>query len=346
MRGTVKLPCAGVKARFETADGTFMASKAGRDGETILRVQGRFTAPDSAKGSIVKSARGGERCSRSKYTAALTDPSGVESRTIRYGPFDLDPMGDGAEETMTFTSPNIERPCADCYVIGMVPELTYANGETANLDRGAMLHHAVLFNQSRPDASCGGWPERFFATGNERTTFVMPNGYGYPVSSTDRWSLLAELMNMGDGMQTVYVDVTYYVVDGSARTQGVRPLWLDVNNCASSQYPIPAGSSDTEWDFTVPASAAGRIVAIGGHQHDAGVRIEAENVTRGETICDSRAGYGANPAYMGTLESMSGCVGDPVARIDSGDVLRLHSLYDSPEARDDVMGIMVAYVAS
>jgi hypothetical protein len=41
---------------------------------------------------------------------------------------------------------------------------------------------------------------------------------------------------------------------------------------------------------------------------------------------------------------MSTCTGDPVATLGYGDVVRLHSEYNSTHAADDVMGIMLGYV--
>ena len=83
---------------------------------------------------------------------------------------------------------------------------------------------------------------------------------------------------------------------------------------------------------------------MGGHQHNDSVKIKATD--GGKTLCTSRAGYGRNPSYMGNIESMSGCVGEPLGRIHAGDLIRLHSIYDTDHAQNDVMGIMLAYVAT
>jgi hypothetical protein len=42
--------------------------------------------------------------------------------------------------------------------------------------------------------------------------------------------------------------------------------------------------------------------------------------------------------------SMGTCTGDPVATVSQGQVVRLHSIYNSPEPADDVMGIMLLYI--
>jgi hypothetical protein len=346
--GRLSVACAGARARFHTSDGSFVATRRNRRGDVIFRARGRFTSVKRVQGSVTTVA-GSRRCAPARFAARLTSPSGVRSKAITYGPYDVDPMGmmGGGMQTMSFWKFDVERPCSDCYLVAMVPDLTYRDGRVANFDTDAMLHHFVFFNAARTDPTCAGRPlgnlgERFLASGNERTIVTLPRGYGYHVMPGDRWRLLADLMNMADRMQTYYVKVTFFYVKAPARLRSVTPLWLDVNNCGNSEYSIPAGRSDTHWDYKVPASLAGKIVSMGGHQHDGGVRIKTTDA--GRTICTSRAGYGRNRAYMGHIESMSGCLGTPLARIHAGDTLRLHSMYNSRTARDDVMGIMVGYV--
>jgi hypothetical protein len=41
---------------------------------------------------------------------------------------------------------------------------------------------------------------------------------------------------------------------------------------------------------------------------------------------------------------MSTCTGDPLAYLKRGQVVRLHSMYLSSHAADDVMGIMLTYI--
>jgi hypothetical protein len=98
------------------------------------------------------------------------------------------------------------------------------------------------------------------------------------------------------------------------------------------------------WKYTVPATGAGDIVAIGGHLHDYGTHISLTDTTTGKLICNAKAAYGQIAAYQKNIDSMSGCIGSPLAVIRAGDALRLNSYYNSPTAENNVMGIMMAWV--
>jgi len=240
----------------------------------------------------------------------------------------------------------VPRPCVDCYVTSFTPQLVYADGTPATMaSGGAMLHHFVLASQWRRDATCGNnWlglmGERFFASGDERTAVSFPPGNGYRVRWYDSWNLLVDLMNMTASEQTVYVQVTYTTRPSWESVRPVRPVWLDIDQCGDSEYSIPTGYSDTHWDWNV--NVPGNIVAMIGHVHGHGVFVEATNESEGgASICKSVATFGIDRHHV---ESMSTCIANPVATIQSGQTVRLHSAYESSHAADDVMGIMLAYV--
>lgn len=278
--------------------------------------------------------------------------SATKTRTVRYGPFVV-PGAMGSMPGMTmpgdmgamknFFVPNAAKPCGDCSLTSLKASLSYKSGRIANWNTDAMLHHMVIFNAARRDLTCPTWPERFFASGNERGTQSLPSGYGYGVGGADRWRVLVELMNMATMPQKLYVSVKYTYT--RAKVRKARPLWFDINNCSSSEYSVPKGRSDTHRDFVSPLS--GKLIAIRGHVHDGGVATALTTPSRRSPICTSRAGYGSRRGpYRGHISSMTGCRrAAGVARLKSGQALRLHSRYNAKTARDDVMGIMVGYVA-
>jgi Stress up-regulated Nod 19 len=276
------------------------------------------------------------------------------SKTVRYGPYTV-PAGSMEMPGMVHNKLSfaVQRPCLDCFITSFKPDLVYGDGTKANLDSGPMLHHAVFTSQFRSDATCSGtWlglaGERFFGSGNERTPVKFLAGYGYRVRWYDSWNLLADLMNHATSQKTVYVQVTYTYRPSWESVKRVRPVWLDIDQCGDSEYSIPAGYSDTHRDWSV--NVPGKVVAGFGHLHGHGVAIEATNETLqdmsgdhdGAVICKSIAKL--DPLNVHSVLSMSSCAADPLARVSQGQKVRLHSMYQSAHAADDVMGIMFLYI--
>lgn len=280
----------------------------------------------------------------------VVSPAVAATKTVRYGPYTI-PAGTMEAPGMVHNKLRfaVSRPCLDCHITGFTPDLVYADGTPANLDTGPMLHHAVFTSQFRADATCSGtWlglaGERFFATGNERTPIAFPAGYGYRVRWYDSWNLLVDLMNHSTAAKTVYLQVTYTYRPSWEAVKRVRPVWLDIDQCGDSEYTIPAGPSDTHWDWHV--NVPGDVMAAFGHVHGHGVAVLATKGTADDheqnVICRSDAM--PDPDDVHSILEMSSCTRTPLATLVSGDTVRLHSLYNSSHPADDVMGIMLLFV--
>ncbi len=278
--------------------------------------------------------------------APLPDPEVTE---VRYGPFALGPAGAGGDlDFGNMVMPNVPKPCDDCFILAAEPDLIYPDGSSANLDTGVMLHHAVFFNPANRDTTCGddeffrNLGERFLASGNERTKRRFPPGFGYHLGAGPV-NAVFHIMNHSSEPKTVFF--RYKVTWLPATTEGINPVtpvWLDMANCRTSEYSVPAGPSSSHW--TWKSTITGRIVWTAGHVHDGGIRTTLTNASTGRHVCTAWAGYGTKPAYMGTIESMSTCAWDALGTVREGETLDLESVYNASEAADDVMGIMVAYV--
>ena len=267
---------------------------------------------------------------------------------VRHGPF-LVPAAVG-NQAGTFSAflPAMPMPCTNCFLTGKYVDLVFEDGRSANLDNGLMLHHVVMFNTGRPDATCGpdtaigSLGERFWGAGNERTGGRFPSGFGYHYG-TERVAGAIEIMNYTPQPQVVLVATTvHYVPDTVAGMKPVRPVWLDEENCGSSAYRVEAGPSNRVWRWT--STLTGRVILAGGHVHNGGIKIVFGNETTGQHLCTSYAGYGTNPAFQGSVESMSTCIWDRLGTVRAGEVLSIDTYYDPPEAQPDVMGIVLAYV--
>jgi hypothetical protein len=270
------------------------------------------------------------------------------TKAVRYGPYTI-PGGTHDDPGMVHNKLQlgVRRPCTDCFITAFRADLVYADGTRATMDTGPMLHHAVLTSQFRSDATCSNqWlglaGQRFFASGDERTPIALPAGYGYRVRWYDSWNLLVDLMNHMAEDKTVYVEVTFTYRPASDPVRPVRPVWLDIDQCGDSEYAIPAGFSDTHWQWHV--NVPGDVVAALGHVHGHGIAVEATNDSRGgQSICRSVATL--DPMDVHRVLAMTTCAGTPLARIRDGQTVTLHSEYQSAHAADDVMGIMLMYVA-
>jgi plastocyanin len=252
----------------------------------------------------------------------------------------------------------VDHPPLDGYVTGLVADVVARRSPTAPplSIRKVMLHHIVFTNASATDTTCGG-PERFFAEGEEHTRFALPQGYGLPTASTDRWAMLWMLMNHARRPETVFVRYRVTYVTGAPLIP-VRPYWLDANNCnVDPIYDVPgtgATATDTRsMRFTMPES--GRIVAAGGHLHGGGVALAVHDEACGDrTLFTSSPTWGAprhpyytvrpilhepGPIHMGEFTSATGL---PVSQ---GDTLRLDAVYDNRRPHARVMGITILMVA-
>jgi hypothetical protein len=208
------------------------------------------------------------------------------------------------------------------------------------------LHHAVWANLESEDLTCAGWPDRFFATGKERTKIVMPAGYGYRID--DGLLGLAYHLDSMHGRREIFLKLKLGFApdpDGSTLTN-IRPVWLDVDNCSvDSEFDVPRnldpGRHKEIWDFAMPHS--GRFVALAGHLHDGGLRLILRNKTTSAPMFTSRAVY----EYRWNLTAMTTYADADGIPVAAGDVLELTAVYN--DTRDgpgdlawaNVMGIMV-----
>lgn len=203
-------------------------------------------------------------------------------------------------------------------------------------------------DNGREDPTCSRWDgvglagQRIFASGNERTKFSLPRGFGFRATNSS-WSYIAEIMNMSDSARTVYFDADVYYVPASTKgIKPVTPVWLDVANCRDSEYSVPAGRSTERWSWQ--STLTGRVVAAGGHVHSGGVGIILGNGTTGRRMCTSEAAYGTRGAFRGEVTEMSTCIWDRIGTVRRGERLEIASIYDTAKPRDGVMGIYMLAV--
>jgi hypothetical protein len=114
---------------------------------------------------------------------------GSERVQIKYGPFTV--PGSGENNGMkNFRIRDAKVPCHGCLITWMQAGLEFSDGSDANAATGMWLHHTLLFDLGKTALkSCKRQPERFFASGNERTVLDLTlNGYvwcGIRIANSD-----------------------------------------------------------------------------------------------------------------------------------------------------------------
>jgi hypothetical protein len=270
---------------------------------------------------------GGYRC--------VTGPFSVEYGSNTYDPQPLVP------------------PPVTGYITSAQATLVFQDGTPIPHHR-VHLHHAVWANLAEQDMTCSSLPERFFATGKERTPVQLPSGHGYYWSREPPliaptfppyWAVVAELDggHRGEIVDAyVQLDIGFVEAPEGAMTN-VEPVWLDVRNCLSEPvFDVPRRSKRPRfrerWSYTMPVG--GELVALAGHLHDGGIKLTLTDVASGDPVFVSRARYEKRkrPWYLTRMTSFAGIPGKPV---DAGDALLLTAVYDSRKRWPNVMGIML-----
>ena len=263
-----------------------------------------------------------------------------------YGPFSA------AYGSNEFVEPAVPPPVAG-YITSAQATLLHEDG-TPIPHHLVHLHHAVWANLAEQDTTCSTLPERFFATGKERTLVQLPPGYGYywshqpPLAAPiypPYWGMVAELEggHPGETVETyVQLDLGFVEAPAGALTD-VEPIWLDVRNCYQDPvFDVPRRANRPRfrerWTYTMPVG--GEFVAMAGHLHDGGIKLTLTDVGSGEPVFTSKALYEKRkrPWYLTGMSSFSGV---PGMQVDAGDALLLTAVYDSTHRWYRVMGIML-----
>ncbi len=260
--------------------------------------------------------------------------------TVGYGSNPYDPV------------PLVPPPVAG-YITSAEATLVFEDGRPIPHHR-VHLHHAVWGNLAEQDMTCTTLPERFFATGKERTAVELPPGHGYywsnepPIIAPQYppyWFVVTELDggHPGETVEAyVQLDIGFVEAPEGSMTN-VEPVWLDVRNCLSDPvFDVPRRPKRPRfrerWTYAMPVG--GELVALAGHLHDGGIKLTLTDVRSGGRVFVSRARY-ERPKRPWYLTSMTSFAGVPGKRVHAGDTVRLTAVYSTARRWDDVMGIML-----
>lgn len=192
-------------------------------------------------------------------------------------------LGDGMTQQITYSIPILEvtsgqnkirnklvgssgKPAVNGWITAIRPDLVYTSDGSIPSSSKVMFHHGVWFNLTR-----GG---QFFATGEEKTQMILPDGYGYRYLKTDSWYLNEMIHNLTPEPMDLTVTYTInFIPDSEPEADSIKPaepIWMDVENIGSRGYPVfdvhrDSGGADGE--FTYPQDAP-NAYAPGVHENE------------------------------------------------------------------------------
>ena len=137
----------------------------------------------------------------------------IERLHFRYGPLLV-----RAGTNMIMLGDNVPKPAVDGYIVGIRPNLTLPDGTVPSVNV-IHLHHGVWLNFSAKDATYPVLPQRFFASGEEKTWAQLPQGFGYPFRTSDQWMMDYMLHNLTPLPMTVYITYEIDFVPATPRSR-------------------------------------------------------------------------------------------------------------------------------
>jgi hypothetical protein len=234
--------------------------------------------------------------------------SGVEHLHFAAGPYLVKP---GANLILTDTH-GVPKPDQNGFMTRVEPNLHYARangrccGRIPRVDI-IHLHHGVWLTDGAAgrregNDQAGLYP--FMASGEEKTVYQLPRGYGYPVGAADHWILNYMIHNLRRRPAKVYITYDMDFIPGSSPTArgitSVHPIWMDVED--HNLYPVfnVYRHSGRYGRFTFPDMAnnpykggpplnlftvdhPGTPVATAGHLHPGGLHDDLELIRAGAT---------------------------------------------------------------
>ncbi|MGK2932237.1 MAG: hypothetical protein ACSLFD_05655 [Solirubrobacterales bacterium] len=180
------------------------------------------------------------------------------------------------------------KPVVDGWITAFDANLVYSDGQPnagqVPSSSKVMFHHGVFLS--------GGGP--FFATGEEKTGMVLPDGYGYRYRANSNWTLNEMIHNLITTPMELTATYTISFIPDSDPVAGTikeaRPIWMDVQN--GKIYPVfdvlrDSGGADGEFSYpedvesgypaglnTWTASQPGVLLNTTGHVHTGGLSTE------------------------------------------------------------------------
>jgi hypothetical protein len=320
--------------------------------------------------------------------SGIGQQAGVEHLHFAAGPFPVTP---GAN-LILLDSNKVPKPSVDGWMVRMAPNLKYAlpNGKCCGrvpLTNVIHLHHGVWLSNGRVSEGEGnsylGGFYPFMASGEEKTIYTLPKGYGYFIGAKDTWVINYMIHNLTARTAKVYItyNMDFIPADtpAAANIQPAHPIWMDVED--HNLYPVfnVKKGSGKDGKFTFPLMSkdpypkqkaplnvftvdhAGTLLGTAGHLHPGGLYDELDMTRAGTTpghgairgvvpnsvrLFRSYADYFDHRPPVSWNMAMTASAPNWRVAVKPGDQLEINATYDTKLASwYEVMGIMIVWEA-
>ena len=277
-------------------------------------------------------------------TVTVAIDSGRKELTITAGPFDLPNMPPMEDHGMMDFGMSHDTPIQqfewpiDGWFRGFRLELTDKGGRP--VPRG-VIHHMIMVNFSRRQLV---YPavERLMGAGTETGDLSVPKTIGVPMTPGMKLGMYVAWHNdTGQDFEGVQLKIIMLWTPKNQNPPPVNslPIYMDVNLTVggSNTFDVPPGVSEKAHEFTLPVS--GRILGIGGHLHDYGVRVRLEDAETGKVITTVQATRDSAGKVSKVSQKLFGVSGEGL-KLKANHRYRVVGVYDNPTGKTLVRGAM------
>jgi hypothetical protein len=268
--------------------------------------------------------------------------------TITSGPFDLPnmpPMEDHAMMDLGMSHDTrlqrFEWP-VDGWFRGFRVELADAQGRIVPPH---VMHHMIMVNFSRRQLLYSA-AERLMGTGTETEAATVPKTIGVPMKPGMKLGMYIAWHNdTGTDLEGVNLKLTMLWTPKNQNPPPVNalPIYMDVNlNVGGTNtFDVPPGKSTRAYEFTLPVG--GRLLGVGGHMHDYGIRVRLEDAETGKVLTQVVAQRAPDGKLVKMSRKLFGVSGKGL-RLKAKRRYRVVSEYDNPTGEVRLKGAMASMV--
>ena len=294
--------------------------------------------------SILAAALAGTTGPGPAPTVTVAVDSGKKELTITAGPFNLPNMPPMEDHGMMDLGMSHDTPIQqfewpiDGWFRGFRIELTDGAGRPVPRD---VIHHMIMVNFGRRQLV---YPavERLMGAGTETEDLSVPKTIGVPMTPGMRLGMYVAWHNdTGRDLNDVHLKIVMLWTPKNQNPQPVNslPIYMDANLTVggSNTFDVPPGQSEKAFEFTLPVS--GRILGIGGHLHDYGVRVRLEDAESGKVLTVVEAKRDSAGKVSAVSHKLFGVSGEGL-KMKAGHRYRVVGVYDNPTGQTLVKGAM------